>query len=321
MMIQSPKYRFALLAALLAATLAGCGKAQEEAKSGTQVAAKVDGSEITVSQINFALSQMPQIHAGQSTEAQRQALEALVDQQLFMQKAVAEKLDRNPRVLEAIQSAKRQILAQAYVEKRFQAITPPTAAEIQSFYDAHPELFKDRRIYRFQGLTVTLTPQDAKRVEAHARSAGSLDELAGWLQGQNIRFARASSVKSAEQFPFDILPQVAKLQDGQTGVFPVRGSLFVMHLAGSQLQPLDEKQATPFITRYLVNKKRIGMTQDLLKNLRQAAKIKYVGVFAETGKPEEAVATSAAPAQATPVAEHKGDETSALLEKGLSGLK
>src|SRR5512139_3781724 len=87
---------------LIVALIAGCGdkkdKAGEESKP-TQVAAKVDGTELTVSQVNFALRRIPNLDKDQSKAASLQVVRNLVDQEVLAQKATVDKLDRDPAVM------------------------------------------------------------------------------------------------------------------------------------------------------------------------------------------------------------------------------
>ena len=108
--------RIAKLALMLAALglLASCGdkKASEE-KVGQSIVS-VNGDEITIHQLNAEL-QRANVQPAQQEMAGKQITKALVDRQILVQEAIKEKLDRNPKVMQAIESAKTQILAQAYL--------------------------------------------------------------------------------------------------------------------------------------------------------------------------------------------------------------
>jgi len=90
----------ALAIALVAsvALLAGCNKNEE--KPATQVVAKVGKVEITVHQLNDSIRKVPPVPAEQAASANRAVLERLIDQEVTLQKAADQKLDRESRVVQ-----------------------------------------------------------------------------------------------------------------------------------------------------------------------------------------------------------------------------
>ena len=93
---------------------AGCGDYKD--KPASQTAARVNGDEVTVHQINTELQRAAggSIASGPNTEAaSKRILEGLSDQTLLVQQAKEARLDRDPPVLQLLESMRRQILAQA----------------------------------------------------------------------------------------------------------------------------------------------------------------------------------------------------------------
>ena len=86
----------------------GCGKNDDatDPKIATQVAARVNGDEITVHQVNDVLARNPNIAPEFANQAKSEILDRLIDQQLTKQKAIENKLDRSPKVMRAIEAAK-----------------------------------------------------------------------------------------------------------------------------------------------------------------------------------------------------------------------
>ena len=84
----SAKLRFSVVIALAIGTVlaTGCGKSDEK-KAATQVAAKVNGDEISVHQINNVLTRATGITADNAPQAKREILDKLIDQQLAVQQA------------------------------------------------------------------------------------------------------------------------------------------------------------------------------------------------------------------------------------------
>src|SRR5438445_7291186 len=137
----------------LVIALSSCGEADVK-KAGGQVVAKVNGDEISVHQINHAIARGNDIPPGEAKQAAAQTLERIIDQELLVQKALKDKLDRDPQVMQAIEDAKRQILAQAYIERAAAASSTESREEIRKFYQENPALFERRRIYRVHELAV-----------------------------------------------------------------------------------------------------------------------------------------------------------------------
>ena len=102
--------------------LGACGDRPPEKKAASQVAAKVNDGEISVHQINFVLQRTPNIPAAKAEAAKRQVLESLIDQELAVQQAMEAKLERTPNVMQAIESARREILARAFIEQGYVVI-------------------------------------------------------------------------------------------------------------------------------------------------------------------------------------------------------
>ena len=117
----------ALTAALV--LLTGCGDKKE--KTASQTAVKVNKSEITVHQINFVLQQQRGLKPEQTDTVSKQILERLIDQELALQKADDLKVDRDPRVVQQLEAAKREIIARAYLERVGEAAAKPTPEAIK----------------------------------------------------------------------------------------------------------------------------------------------------------------------------------------------
>lgn len=305
------------------ALTAGCGDKKEGTaggeKAATQVAAKVNGTELTVHQVNYALQRIPNLDKDQAKAASLQVLKSLVDQELLVQKAEADKLDRDPNVVQALDAARRQILAEAWMSRKLGTPVEPTDAEISDYYNQHPELFSQRKIYRLQEVSIKAPKDKVEAIRSQLAASRNLNEFAEWLKAQNLPAKAAQGVKPAEQLPMEILPKLAQMPDGQAMVVNSPDGLLVIVLADSQLQPATLEQAKPAIARALQQQVRQKAAKTELDALRTAAKIDYLGEFADAGKAETpAPAEAAKPAEpAAPAADSDAD----AISKGISGLK
>jgi hypothetical protein len=88
-------------------------------------------------------------------------------------------------------------------------------------------------------------------------------------------------VRAAEQIPLASLETFARMTDGQSMFNPSPTGATVVVLAGSRSQPVDLQRATPAIEQFLLNDRKREIIARDLKSLREAAKIEYVGQFAE----------------------------------------
>lgn len=314
------RLRSALALAAVAVALTACGS---DKKPATQVAAKVNDDEISVHQINYTLARTPNVNPERAADARKQILDKLVDQQLLVQKAVDSKLDRDPNVMMTIEATRKQILAQAYLERAIASAAKPTPEEIKKYYEEHPELFAERRVYRLQEINVAAAGDQQQRVRDELAKAKTIADFIQALKDQKIEFTVNSGVKAAEQLPLELLPRFHKLKDGEIGVIPSPKNLLIVQLVASQSQPLDEKRAEPFIERFLANKKRIELAEQQMKQLRTAAAIEYMGDFAKqnTAAAPSAAAPSAAPTAQPAAAPAAPPSDKNAIEKGLSGLK
>jgi len=305
-----------------AVLLVGCGEKKDKAAS--QTAAKVNKDEITVHQINFVLQQQRNLRPEQTDAASRQILERLVDQQLALQRADEQKIDRDPRVVQQLEAARREIVARAYLEKVGEAAPKPSPEEIKKYYDEKPALFSERRVYSIQEISIEAKPEQVAELREKLAAAKSINDFVEYLKTSGLRFAGNQAVRAAEQLPLNTLDAMARMKDGQAMLVPTAAGVQVVVLAGSRSQPVSEEQARPAIEQYLLNERKRKLVEEDVKAMRAAAKIEYVGKFAEAAASAAAGASTATPAPAAmpaPAAPAASGGLSATdISKGL-GLK
>ena len=299
-----------------AALLAACGDKKEPGAS--QTAVKVNKNEVTVHQINFVLQQQRNLRPEQADAASKQILERLIDQELALQKADDLKIDRDPRVVQQLEAAKREIIARAYLEKVGEAAAKPTPEEIKKYYDEKPALFKERRVYSIQEIGIEAKPDQVPALREKLAASKNINEFAEFLKANEFKFAGNQAVRSAEQLPLQSLDAFAKMTDGQAMLNQSPAGVQVVVLAGSRSQPVTEEQARPAIEQFLLNERKRKLIEEDIKAMRAAAKIEYVGKFAE-GAPGAAPAAPAATATPAPAPAASG-LNAADINKGM-GLK
>lgn len=310
--------RAAAAVAMLAAVLAGCGGHDSKA---TQVAAKVNGDEISVHQINYVLQRVPGVTAENAPKARKEALERLIEQEVLVQAALDHKLDRDPQILQRLEAARREVLSRAWLERTAAAVAKPDSATVQKFYKENPGLFTGRRIYKFDEIVLGGRPPNWPELEQSLVKAKTVKEAAEMLRARGIDAPIATNAtRPTEQLPIELLPKFSALTEGDVAIYPLGNAIVIGEIRSIQNAPVDEKTAGPVIEQFLMNKERNQAVRSEMKRLRDTAKVVYVGEFAGDAPKAGDVATTKGPENETggKAAKSAGD---ASLEKGVKGLK
>ena len=260
---------------LCGATLAGCNKdeAPKESKPG-QALASVNGEEITVLQLNEELQRLG-VSAPQQQAAGKQVLQALVDRELLESEAAKEKLDRDPKVMQAIERARSLIIAQAYMQKRLGEPVRPSQAEIEAYFNKNPQFFANRKQFAMNELILSandLTPE----VRAAADKALSLEEVAVMLDAKNIKYGRAQVTRSTADLNPQLSGKLLSMDKGQLFAVKEGERAMLISIAEVRDAPVTLAIAAPQIGQYLMNKKHKELAAAEIQRLRGTAKIAYL---------------------------------------------
>jgi EpsD family peptidyl-prolyl cis-trans isomerase len=272
-----PVRRLAMIT--FALLLAACSKSHTADSAATQVAAKVNGGEITVYRLNSAVAQVPNVTAQSATAVSENVLERLIDQELLVQKAQEAKLDRNPRVVQAIEEAKRSVLASAYLQQIVGEVPKPSDQEIHDYYVHHPEYFSARRSYVYRSIEAHVTPAEVHGIQQEISSTKDIDAVLSYLRASRLSFVTNTQAKTTEQLPVEVVRRFTTLKEGDTATFASAGGVELVQLISSKVEPVDEAQGQPFIEKYLLDQHRNERAANEVKSLRAAATIQYLGNF------------------------------------------
>lgn len=268
---------------------AGTAGAAAPAGAATQVAARVNGRDITVHQINdrmAALSAMPAAAGRDGAPQPRQALDHLIDMTLVGQAAEASGLDREPQVLRQMQAARQEVIARAWVQQVSEAETAPGGEEVRRFYDEHPDWFAQHRVFVVQELRADVSTEQREALWSQieplmARPAASaVREIGRILDRQGVTWATGTGQRGSEQLPASLLASLGRLSVGQGLRVPEEGALRLWWLQAVHEQPLTWSQARPLIERQLWTQRRTERTRQEIQRLREQARIELQGEFA-----------------------------------------
>jgi len=274
-----------VLMLVAAAGLSACGS--KDKKAG-QSLVRVDSEEITMLQINDELKRAG-VQAGQQEAASKPLLESLIDRQLVLAEAMRNKIDRTPEVMQAIERAKAQIIAQAYLQNVVSKTAKPSKAEIDDYFQKHPEFFTKRKEFDFKQL-VFANKNFSDELKLFIDSAKSLDEVAAWMDRHGVQYARGQTTRSTADLPQPAVAKLLELPEGE--LFLVNeGSNRVLNIITSiKDSPVTAMNAAPQIEQFLINKMSKEAAEVEIAHLRSLAKIEYLNASAPVAAPAQAAA-------------------------------
>lgn len=313
---------------VIAAGMSACGGSKE--KKAGQTLASVNGEEITVLQLNEEL-QRANVSAVQQEAASKQLLESLIDRQLLQSEAAKEKLDREPKVVQAIERAKSLIIAQAYMQKRVGTIARPTKAEVEKYFTSNPQFFSQRKQFDMRELIIATADMNDD-LKAAMDSAKSLEDVATWLDTHKVKYGRAQLSRTSADLAPELSGKLLSMPKGQLFIIREGDRTLLISLADVKDNPVTLDAASPQIEQFLFNKKSKEAADAELARLRAAAKIEYLNKSV-TGKDASAAAaasasapnaatTPAAPAVIAPAVPAAAPTASSEAnDRGVAGLK
>lgn len=277
--------------------LAGCNRDKPRADAGPgQVLASVNGEEITVLQLNEEM-QHAGVPAVQQQVAGKQLLQALIDRELLESEAAKEKIDRDPKVRQAIERARSLIIAQAYMQKAVGDTGRPTQTEIEEYFNKHPQFFARRSQLTMRQLVLpasALTPE----LRAAADKAKSLEEVAAFLDTRQIAYDRTQVTRSTADLKPELASTLLAMPKGKLFLVQEGQRALLIAIDSVRDAPVALDIAAPQIAQYLANRKNKELAQAEIQRLRATAKIEYLN-------------QDLAPSAATPGA----------LDRGVAGLE
>ena len=291
------------LAAMAATLLAACGQKKDvaPADAGSEVVAKVNGDELNAGQLTIALQKQRGMRPDAGDAASKQVLDQLIDEQIVAQKAVAAKLDKDPKVVAQIEAARRDILARRFIESAAETAGKPADDAVQKFYDGRPALFGQRKVYTLQRMDIQAPEERRAEVDAHVQSLKTSAELADWLKSQKLTFTTKQEQDASEQLPPTVLDKLATMKEGESMVVPSQFGVSALTLVSSASAPKTLADARPAIEQFLSTQGRREVIMNLQKTIRDGAKVEYQGRFAALA-PAGADAAMPVPASALPAA-------------------
>ena len=187
------KYRGHIIgAACIAILLAGCDKEPEG-----QVAAVVNGDEITLQEINAEIGNA-NIPAGTDTkEVQKAALQRIVERRLLAQSARGDGLDNTPEYLIRSRQIDDALLVQLLGQRAEKSFQVPDQKAINAYMAENPSMFSGRKMYVVDRIQFAI-PSDMAQLKT-LESAHSMEEVASKLNSLGVKFERGAAKMDSAQ--------------------------------------------------------------------------------------------------------------------------
>ena len=257
----------------LAILLAGCEKEPEG-----QVAAVVNGDEITLQEINAEIGNANRPAGADAKELQKAALQRIVERRLLAQSAKEDGLDKTPEYLIRSRQIDDALLVQLLGQRAEKSFQVPNQQAIDKYMAENPSMFAGRKMYIVDRIQFGL-PSDMAQLKT-LESANSMAEVATTLTGLGIKFERGAAKMDSAQLGQQRLDQIMALPDGEPFVIPENGLVTVAVITGESPLVGSKADMGQLATQALRRQALTKSLEDRLKQARAKGEIKYQPDFA-----------------------------------------
>lgn len=286
----------AVLAACI--ILAGCHKGGSGGAAPTgQVAATVDGKEITTSEVRYELGPLasdPQA----SNRAQPAALQSIINRRILADAAVERGLDKAPTAAVALEKARDLGLIQL-LEQNIRSTLPKVSAdEAAAFVRDNPLAFAQRQLVSVDQIIV---PKVTQEVVKEMGPLKTLPEIIALLDKNKLSYRRGATVIDPLTLPPTAAKQINDLKIGDVFVLPNGAAAMVAQIRERQSQPITGDDATQIATQLLGNQRAQNMVRQQFAQIiaKAQSKVKINAEFQPKDQPAGAATSAPAPVPTT----------------------
>lgn len=254
-------------------TLMACGKGPGQSNGSSQVAATVNGREISIHQIQTVVELQPKLAQQFGAEVSEKVLDSLIEQELAAQAAQSAGLDQSPKVVQALALSEREVLARAYQDQLAAKVAMPDDVDVEQYYKSHPELFEERRLFQLQEAVVRASSAELDSFPGQVESSISVAALNNLLQKSGLSYTARHSSQWAESLPMELLGRLSKLKAGQSIWIARHDGGTVITVVNAEVVPMSLGQAKPVIREALWTMRRKEAIMKGMVALREQAKV------------------------------------------------
>lgn len=252
-----------------------------------QVVARVNGEEITVSQLNAELASVS-ADTQDRKAVEEEVLRTIVFRTLLRQAAIKSKLDRKPDIRLLMDAARDKVLAESYMDQVTGTNKEPTAQEIAKYISDHPLAFGERRIYHFQRLMLAadkysdwMQPMFDMKPQAQ-----TFDQLEEYLKGQGIGYTLVDVQLPSTDFPEQVQKRLLQFGIGDNVVVRGPQSIIILKIKGWTAMPVQQADAEHVASAAIRQEQAAERTEALRAQMLHDAKITFSGAFAKISADE-----------------------------------
>lgn len=253
--------------------LGGCQR-----KAEGQTVAVVNGAEITIPELNFALQQARVPESADKNAVRSQLLQQLIDRRLVAQQAQKEDIDKSPEFLNRQRQATEELLIKMLASRRMNSQPLPSDREVSAFIESNPQMFANREIWIVD--QVLYSPPKSAAFETEIRDTKSIDGIVSVLDKYKVRFARQKNRLDTAAIPASIYKQLSGLPADEPFIIPAADKAIANSIVSREAVPLTGDKAKPIGVAAIRKSQTTKSMEGLVKSLRSSAKIEYQPGFA-----------------------------------------
>lgn len=277
---------------LLASTLAF---AACDSEPTGQVAAVVNGDEITLQEINAELASANVPAGADEEEVRRAVLSRIVDRRLLAQEARKDGMDQTPEFLIRKRQLEDALLVQLLRQREERATEVPSQQAVDDFIAKNSAAFGERELYVIERIQFPRTGD--RNVLQALEPAKSMDEVAATLNELGIEFTRQPARMDSARLPQEVIDSVKALPAGEPFILPEGPNITVGVIRETQRVPTTPEEARPRALQAMRGQNIAETLQKRLETAKSEAEITYQPGF---GPAEADAAGSTAPADGAP---------------------
>ena len=283
----------ALCGLSMLALVAACDKKTAKAPTG-QVVASVNGTDITVHELNSELAQTQAPPEVPRKQIETAVLQRVVERRMLADAARERGLDKNPAFLLTQRRVEDNLLVQALQASVAQKVALPTREAAQKYMDGHPSQFAGRKVYTIDQIQF-LRPKNI--ADLNLGPAKTMGEVESVLSAAHIEYRRQPTTIDS----LGVNPQLVGAIEKITARDPNEVFMFADQPQGAPAPVMLVNKVTEAKPMPFSGEKAISFAQQLLQ--RETIQAKLVDEFKSiqaAAKPKITYAEGYAPPAAPP---------------------